>query len=153
MVRRMNPSARSGGTITIGTLSKDTGVNIETIRYYERIGILPEPPRSQSGYRLYAKDHLKRLTFVRRSRELGFALAEIRGLLKLVDGGDFTCDQVKSITVDHLGDVQRKIADLRKLERVLKEMASECDRGAVPDCPVIEALFQGGARQGLQGGA
>lgn len=146
MARRTNQSVRPDGTITIGMLSKDTGVNIETIRYYERIGILPEPPRSQSGYRLYGKDHLKRLTFVRRSRELGFSLKEVRGLLELVDGGDFSCDQVKSITVDHLGDVRRKIADLRKLERVLKEMASECDRGAVPDCPVIDALFQGSGR-------
>ena len=126
----------------IGTLSKRTGCNIETIRYYERIGVMPKPPRTEGGLRVYSADHLKRLTFVRRSRELGFTLDQVRDLLLLVDRKDYTCDEVKDMTLEHVGDVRQKIADLRKLERVLKGMVSQCNRGAVPDCPVIDALFE-----------
>lgn len=128
--------------ITIGGLSKQTGVNIETIRYYERIGVLPGPPRTSGGHRLYGEDHLKRLTFVRRSRELGFPLEEIRGLLRMVDGDDYSCDEVKDLTLDHLAEIRSKIADLKKLEKVLKDMASQCEGGNVPDCPIIDALFE-----------
>ena len=80
----------------IGQLSRRSGVNIETIRFYERVGILPKPPRSQGGHRLYDEAHEKRLHFVRRSRELGFSLDEIRGLLRLVDGGRYTCSEVRA---------------------------------------------------------
>lgn len=132
--------------LTIGALSKQTGVNIETIRFYERIGILPKPPRSVGGHRIYGHDQLMRLGFVRRSRELGFSLQEVRGLLQLVDGGHYTCAEVKAITVDHLADVRRKIADLRRLERTLADVAGKCRGGKVPDCPVIEALFDPGQR-------
>lgn len=126
----------------IGSLSKRTGCNIETIRYYERIGVMPKPARTEGGHRLYTQDHLKRLTFVRRGRELGFALDELRDLLLLVDRHDYTCDQVREITMERMEDVHRKIADLKKMERVLKDMVSHCNRGDMPDCPVIDALFQ-----------
>src|SRR5215813_8592484 len=106
-------TASRGSVLTIGALSKQTGVNIETIRFYERVGILPKPFRSAGGHRLYGQDLLMRLGFVRRSRELGFSLDEVRGLLRLVDGGDYTCAEVKTITLDHLAEVRRKIADLR----------------------------------------
>src|SRR3546814_9211187 len=79
----------------IGDLSGRTGVNIETIRYYERIGIMPEPPRSAGRQRVYDSGHIKRLAFIRRSRELGFSLDEVRALLTLVDGGDYTCGEVQ----------------------------------------------------------
>ena len=128
--------------MTIGPLSEKTGCNIETIRYYERIDIMPKPPRTAGGHRVYREEHLKRLTFIRRSRELGFTLEDVRNLLLLVDGDDFTCDEVKTMTMEHADDVHRKIADLKKLERVLKDMVAQCDRGDVPDCPVIDALFQ-----------
>jgi MerR family mercuric resistance operon transcriptional regulator len=134
--------------LTIGALSKYTGCNIETIRYYERIGLLPGPPRSAGGHRLYGEAHLKRLTFIRHARGLGFTLDDIRGLLGLVDGGAYTCAEVKVLTLDHLGEVRRKLADLRRLEKVLKDMAEECDGGAVPDCPVIDALFRATAGPG-----
>ncbi len=127
---------------TIGALSEGTGCNIETIRYYERIGLMPKPSRSPGGHRLYEEDHLRRLTFIRRSRELGFTLEEVRGLLRLVDGGSYTCAEVKALTLDHAAEVRRKVADLRKLERVLKEMAAECDGGEVPDCPIIDTLYR-----------
>ncbi len=135
---------------TIGVLSKGTGCHIETIRYYERIGLMPKPPRSPGGHRLYEEDHLRRLTFIRRSRELGFTLEEVRGLLRLVDGGSYTCAEVKALTLDHAAEVRRKVADLRKLERVLEEMAAECDGGEVPQCPIIDTLYQ---ERGISSGA
>ena len=101
------------------------------------------PPRTEGGHRLYDQPHLKRLTFVRRSRQLGFSLDEIRALLHLVDGGDFTCAEVEAITLQHLDEVRRKIADLKKLQRVLRKMAAQCHGGAVPECPIIDALFDG----------
>ena len=128
---------------TIGSLSKGTGCNIETIRYYERIGLLPKPPRSRGGHRLYEEQHLKRLTFVRRCRELGFTLEEVRSFLGMVDGGNYTCADVKVLTLNHAGEVKRKIADLRRLEKVLRGMAEQCAGGEVPECPIIDALYRG----------
>ncbi len=128
--------------VTIGGLSKQTGCNIETIRYYERIGILSKPPRSAGGHRLYEREHIKRLVFIRRSRELGFSLEEIRTLLRLVDGKRYTCREVKGVTEHHLADVRKKISDLRKLQKTLSAISSHCDGGLVPDCPIIDALFE-----------
>ncbi len=125
----------------IGNLSKQTGCNIETIRYYERIGLMPPAPRSDGGHRVYGEGQAKRLGFIRRTRQLGFTLDEVRTLLRLVDGSRYTCAQVKRITVHHLDDIRRKIEDLRKIERALRAMASRCAGGAVPACPVIDALF------------
>ena len=95
----MNTSAR----VTIGVLSGHTGVNIETIRYYERIGIAPKPPRSAGGQRLYADEHRQRLIFIRRSRELGFTLDQVRALLGLAGGRRMTCAKVKTLTEAHVG--------------------------------------------------
>lgn len=128
--------------MTRGGVAARTGVNIETVRYYERIGLLPSPPRSEGGHRLYSEDLLRRLNFIRRCRELGFTLDEVRGLLKLVDGGDYTCGEVEALTTAHLGEVRRKLADLKRLEKVLREMVARCEGGEVPECPVIDALFR-----------
>jgi MerR family mercuric resistance operon transcriptional regulator len=127
--------------LTIGALSDRTGCNMETVRYYERIGLMPRTARSDGGHRRYGEDHVKRLGFIRRSRELGFTLDQIRTLLGLVDGRRYTCDQVKRVAVEHLDEIHRKVADLRTIERVLKGMAAECEGGAVPKCAVIDALF------------
>ncbi|MBT3371504.1 MAG: helix-turn-helix domain-containing protein [Rhodospirillaceae bacterium] len=129
-------------TLSIGALSKRTGVHLETVRYYENIGIMPAPPRSPAGHRRYDREHLKRLTFVKRSRELGFTLKEIRALLALVDGGDYTCGEVHELTVSHLHDVREKIADLQRLETTLAEISEQCADGTIPDCPFIETLFR-----------
>ncbi|MDE2513173.1 MAG: helix-turn-helix domain-containing protein [Alphaproteobacteria bacterium] len=134
-------NVRRGEHLTRGVLAARTGCNLETIRYYERIGLLPAPPRSAGGYRLYGLDLLKRVNFIRRSRELGFTLAEVGGLLRLVDGRKFTCAQVEKLARDHVHEIRRKIADLRKFERVLETMASQCGGGTVPQCPIIDALF------------
>lgn len=124
-----------------GSLGKQTGVNIETIRYYEKIGLMPDPDRSSGGYRIYDQSHLKRLSFVRRSRELGFTLHEIRELLELVDGGDYTCAEVRDRTIVHLEEVAQKIRDLQKMQRTLKTMAAKCDGGLVPECPIVDSLY------------
>lgn len=127
---------------SIGALSRESSVNIETIRYYEKIGVMPKPARSLGGYRLYTSDHLKRLTFIRRGRELGFSLDELRDLLRLVDGHDYTCAEVRTLTLDHVASIRQRIADLRRLERVMTAVASQCSGRKVPDCPIIDALFQ-----------
>lgn len=128
--------------LTRGVVSKLTGCNIETIRYYERIGLMPDPARSEGGHRIYSDDQVRRLMFIRRCRELGFRVEQIRELLRLVDGGDYTCEEVRVITVDHLDDVGRKIADLRKIQTTLRAMAAECDGGDVPVCPIVDVLFK-----------
>lgn len=126
---------------SIGTMSRETGVNIETIRYYERIALMPEPDRTEGGNRQYNHDQLKRLFFIRRCRELGFSIEEIKTLLRMVDRADITCGEVHDMTIVHLETVKRKISDLRRLESSLKTMAAECSKGDVPDCPIIDTLF------------
>jgi MerR family mercuric resistance operon transcriptional regulator len=134
-------AAPSGKPLTRGALAARTGCNIETIRYYERVGLLPPPPRSAGGHRLYGQDLVRRLNFVRRSRDLGFSIEEIRELLRLVDGGTYTCGEVEQLARDHVREIRRKIADLRRLKRVFETMAAQCSGDAVPDCPIIDALF------------
>ena len=103
---------------------------------------MPPPPRSEGGHRLYGEEHFRRLTFICRARELGFSLKEVRGLLGLVNGGEYSCAELKALTLEHVGDIHHRIADLRNIERVLETMAAQCDEGEVPECPVIDALFQ-----------
>lgn len=128
--------------VSIGTLSRKSGVNIETIRYYERIGVMPAPERTAGGFRTYREDHLQRLSFIRRGRELGFSLADLKALLRLVDGHAYTCAQVRAMTLQHVAETRRKIADLRRLERVLSDIAAKCTGRRVPECPIIDALFE-----------
>ncbi len=125
-----------------GELARLSGCNIETVRFYEKQGLLPAPPRTAGGHREYSPEHLTRLTFIRRSRELGFKLDQVRDLLALIDGSDWTCAEVKAMTFEHLADVRRKIADLEQLAHILEDMAAQCDGGAVPECSVVDALFQ-----------
>ncbi len=128
--------------LTIGDLSKRIGCIVETIRYYERIDLMPDPRPSGRGHRLYDLSHLKRLNFIRRARGLGFSLHEIRILLGLVDGGDYTCGEVRELTVEQLDNVRSKITDLKKMAGVLTDMVSQCEGGEVPGCPVLDALFE-----------
>ena len=123
----------------IGRLSKETGVNIETIRYYERIGLMAKPSRSGNGRRLYNTTSTRRLSFIRRARELGFAIQQIRTLI-IMSSGKGRCGDVHALTLRHLADVRAKISDLKKLERTLAKAAASCRRDASPDCPIIEAL-------------
>lgn len=107
-----------------------------------RLGVLmmPDPPRTASGHRIYDDSHVARLRFILRARELGFAIEQIRGLLDLVDGGTQTCAEVKERTERHLADVRAKIADLRRIEKVLASTAAQCSGDEVPECPVLKAL-------------
>ena len=127
--------------LPIGALSRQTGCNIETIRYYHKIGLLPEPARSEGGHRLYGRGHLMRLGFVRRARELGFTLDEIRALLHLAEDRDRPCAEARDVAAAHLTDVRAKIADLQAMERVLADTVARCADGTLPDCPLIETLF------------
>ena len=132
--------ARSAG-IQIGELSKRTGCNIETVRYYERINLLQAPARSSGRYRLYDTADVRRLAFIRRARELGFTLDEVRALLTLSADRQETCDQVRDLAAHHLAEVRAKIADLRAMERVLADAVQRCTSGELPGCPVIDALW------------
>jgi len=117
-----------------------TGCNLETIRYYEKVGLLPAPPRSANGYRVYPPDLVRRLRFILRARDLGFSMEEIRSLLSLTDRGIQTCAEVQARTEVHLADTRRRIADLRRMERILAKTILECSGGAVPECAVLEIL-------------
>lgn len=123
-----------------GELAKHTGVKSETIRYYEGRGLLDAPARSAGGHRIYSEDHRRRLIFIRRCRELGFSLNEIKGLFELADSDEKSCEQVRLVSADHLNDIQKKIKDLKKMERTLRNMIMECDANTSPDCPIIETL-------------
>lgn len=129
-----------GGTFPIGELSRLTGVNIETIRYYERIGMLPAPPRTEGGRRVYDHHHARVLAFIRRGRELGFTLDEINALLALGGPERAPCGEVRGIATKHLDDIRAKIADLRKLERLLGQTIDRCEGGTTPECPVLDIL-------------
>jgi MerR family mercuric resistance operon transcriptional regulator len=121
-------------------LARKTGCNLETIRYYEKVGLLPAPPRSANGYRVYSPELVQRLQFILRARDLGYAMEEIRSLLSLTDTGAQTCSQVMVRTQSHIEDVRRRIADLQKIETTLAATIEKCSGGDVPECPVLDAL-------------
>lgn len=127
-------------TYSRGQLAKHTNVNAETIRYYEKNQLLDEPKRSNNGYRVYSNTHIERLTFIRRSRELGFSINEIKGLLSLQKETN-SCEQVQQASKNHLQDIQSKIMDLKKMETSLKNLINECESNTSPACPMIETLF------------
>jgi len=124
----------------IGRLSRLTRCNIETIRYYERIGLLPKPNRSAGRYRVYAQQDVGRVSFIRRARELGFQIGEIRALLGLAAENADSCAAVRDLTAKHLADIRLKIADLAAMERVLAKTVRQCSAGRQTGCPVIDAL-------------
>jgi MerR family mercuric resistance operon transcriptional regulator len=126
--------------LPIGELSRRTGCNIETIRYYERIGLIPPPPR-RGRYRSYGGEDVARLAFVRRARELGFTLVEVRALLGLAAAGQTACAEVRDLAAAHLTDVRARIADLRRMERVLADSVRACDAGEDAGCPLVETLY------------
>lgn len=126
--------------LSIGEVAKATGTNVETIRYYERIGLLPEPGRTAGNFRIYTLSHAHRLSFIRRARRLGFSIDQVRDLLSLSDQRTRPCDAVDAIAREHLAEVDRKIADLQAMRRELGNLISQCGCGTVADCRIIEAL-------------
>ena len=127
-------------TISIGALAKATGTKVETVRWYERVGLLPAPARTAGNYRVYGAAHLGRLSFIRRARDLGFSLDQIRALLDIAGQQDRSCEAVDAIAREHLDEVDRKIADLRALRRELDSLIGQCRHGKVAECRIIEAL-------------
>jgi MerR family mercuric resistance operon transcriptional regulator len=127
----------------IGRLSAESGVNIETIRYYERVGLISAPPRTAGGHRAYDEGHAERLNFIRRGRELGFSLDDIRALLVLASRTNLACAEAKDITLRQLAEVRGKIASLKKLERALKQMSGACHPGTNRSCSIFDALRRG----------
>lgn len=126
--------------LAIGDLAKATGTKVETIRYYERIDLLPAPGRTAGNYRSYDEGHRGRLSFIRRARDLGFSLGQVRELLGLADQRDRSCAAVDAIARQHLTEVERKIADLNALRDELADVIGRCQRGTVADCRIIETL-------------
>jgi len=135
------PAPRLETVMPIGALAERTGVKVETIRYYEQVGLLPPPERSEGNQRRYGLRHVERLAFIKHARDLGFAVDAIRTLLNLSDNPALACDEAHAISVSHLADVRHKIARLRSLEKELERIAAACSGGmAACDCAIIEAL-------------
>ncbi len=128
-------------SLTIGRLAKEGGVNLETVRFYERRGLLPKPPRSASGYRLFPADAARRLRFIRRAQELGFSLKEIRELLSLRVSRATKSRDIRARTEGKIADIDAKIRSLESMKRTLRKLTNVCD-GCVPiaECPILDSL-------------
>ena len=126
--------------LTIGRLASAAGINLETVSYYERIGLMPPPARTTNGHRAYEQIHLRRLAFIRRARELGFSIEDIRALLALAEPSRASCAEVREIAQMHLDEVKAKLADLTKLEGILAATIAQCSGNAAPSCPVLNML-------------
>jgi MerR family mercuric resistance operon transcriptional regulator len=126
--------------LTIGTLAQASGVHLETVRYYERIGLMPKPSRTASNYRSFGPEHVERLSFIRRAREIGFSIGEIKELLALAEPGRASCAEVQTLTAVHLAEVRAKIADLRRLEAILASALERCLMESTPASPVLDML-------------
>jgi MerR family mercuric resistance operon transcriptional regulator len=127
----------------IGQLAKECNVNKETIRYYERLGLIAEPTRSDSGYRMYPEDMVQRIGFIKRMQDLGFTLQEIDKLLGVVDRDEVKCKDMYDFTVLKLREIQSKIDDLQKIERMLISLKEKCpENKEMFECPIIETLME-----------
>jgi Cu(I)-responsive transcriptional regulator len=124
----------------IGALARRTGTKAETIRFYEKAGLMAEPARTSGNYRSYGEEHLKRLSFIRRARDLGFSLDDVRELLALSDDRERPCDGIDTIASIHLAEVDRKIADLTMMRDELARLIGSCRKGVVADCRIVETL-------------
>jgi Cu(I)-responsive transcriptional regulator len=135
-------------TFTIGGLARETATKAETIRYYERINLLPAPDRTSGNYRVYRAEHLARLSFIRRARDLGFSIEQIREILTLADDRDRSCAGVDAIARQHLAEVERKISDLNAMRHELSTVIARCANNVIADCRIIEALSPAATKSG-----
>lgn len=127
--------------LTIGQLSKKADVNVETVRYYERRGLIPKPPRRNSGYRQYSQDIVTRIQFIKRAKELGFSLKEIAELLALRVDPDTTCGDVKRRAETKIADIEQKIQALQRMKKALTKLVALCSgQGTTSECPIMEVL-------------
>ncbi len=128
-------------SLTIGHLARDAGINLETVRYYEREGLLPKPPRSASGYRLFPPEAVRRLRFIKRGQELGFSLREIRELLSLRVSPRTSSAEIRKRAEVKIADIQRKIKTLESMEQTLRKLTKSCTGcGLITDCPILESM-------------
>jgi len=125
---------------TIGRVAALTGSNPQTIRYYESVGLLPQPARSQGNHRLYGEEHVQRLRFILRSRQLGFAVETVRQLLSLRDRPDQSCEVVTAIAHENISQIEGKIRQLYSLQQTLQEIVASCENKTVSECKIIESL-------------
>lgn len=132
----------------IGDLARATGTRVETIRYYEAEGLLPTPARNAANYRVYELAHLERLSFIKRSRDLGFSLDQVRDLLRLADDPGNSCAGVDVIAARHVTEIDRKLADLTALRSELVRRLDSCQGPTIADCRIIEALSPSGGTAG-----
>jgi Hg(II)-responsive transcriptional regulator len=124
-----------------GQLAKQTGVNPETIRYYENIGLLPKAARTENGYRIYSEEDIRRIKFIKRAKELGFTLKEIKELLELRFEDIGSCSDVRELAEEKLKDVEQKIKDLEKIKEILKQLIDQCPgKGSISQCPIVSTI-------------
>ena len=141
------------GRLSIGDLSKEAGVKVVTIRYYEQIKLMPAPPRTEGNYRAYKEEHLHRLRFIHRCRSFGFSLDQIRDLLHLSTQPRQKCSEVDRITLNHLKEIERKVADLRRLAAELRRIKRRCPgKSLISNCRILEALSPAPNPPGLKRG-
>ncbi|QFU22157.1 helix-turn-helix domain-containing protein [Shewanella eurypsychrophilus] len=128
---------------SVGQLAKEANCKVETVHYYEKIGLMPKPPRTSGGHRVYALPHVKRLNFIRRSRDLGFKIEQVKDLLKFIDEPNHYCGEVRALAMQQAKLVQEKINDLQRLQSALDEMINQCktSHDSINDCPIVDALF------------
>lgn len=127
-------------SLKIGQVAKEASVNIETIRYYERLKLVPKPERTESGYRVFTTEVVQRIRFIKRSQDLGFTLTEIQELLALTESGERTCEQVREFATQKLNEIELKIRDLQNIQSALQVLLSKCAEGENSICPIIERL-------------
>ena len=137
MIQAVERTAAKG--LRIGELAQRAGVNLDTVRFYEREGLLPKPPRAASGYRAYPSDAVERVQWIKRTKALGFSLNEIKELLAIRADADMTCADVKGRAEQKLQQIDQKIRDLRQMRRTLADWASLCPgEGSTDDCPLLQ---------------
>jgi Hg(II)-responsive transcriptional regulator len=136
-----------------GEVAAEAGVNVQTLRYYERRGLLPEPARRESGYRVYGPDAVRRVRFIKRAQELGFALSEAETLLALAAGGPEGCDAARGLAEEKMRELDRRIADLEAMRDSLRRLASTCARPRDErDCPLLQAIGESAPDEVLDAG-
>lgn len=128
--------------LTVGQLAKKAEINLETIRYYEKINLMPNPKRKESRYRIYDLNDLKRILFIKRAKELGFTLKEIKELLEMKIESKSTCGDVKHLAENKILDVEQKIKDLQKIKKVLNKLVSQCvnEEISMDECPILDTI-------------
>ena len=138
-------------TLTTSELARAADINVQTVRYYERRGLLPRPPRTGAGYRQFPRDAVRRVRFIKQAQSLGFTLKEIKELLELRVRRGVDCADIRQLAREKVEDIRERIAQLAQMEEALAHLANRCrGRGPVEECPILDALDSGGAWTGAE---